>query len=70
MKRIHYAWIEQILSFDTENERNAYIQNQTAKAERKNQPEVKIMDYWQRTDDKRFYLRIRKPYNHNQMATN
>lgn len=69
MKRIHYAWIEQILSFDSENERAAYIDIQEKKAARKNQPEIQIMDSWRCADDKRFYLRIRKPYNNSSMPS-
>ncbi len=70
MKRIHYAWIEQILSFDSAEERTAYVQVQKEKAARKNQPEIQVMDYWVNPADKRFMLQIRKPYNHNPMATN
>ena len=67
MKCIHYAWIEQILSFDTNEERNAYIQEQTEKAKRKNQPDIQVMEKWFSMNDKRYFVRIRKPYNHNPM---
>jgi len=67
MKRIHYAWIEQILSFDTNEERNAYIQEQTEKAKRKNQPDIQVMEKWFSMNDNRYFVRIRKPYNHNPM---
>lgn len=70
MKRIHYAWIEQILSFDTAEERKEYVQKQTDNAKRKYQPDIKVMDFWVDPADKRYYVRIRKPYNHNPMATN
>ena len=43
MKMIHYAWIEQILSFDSDEERNAYIEEQTVKAKRKNQPDIHVL---------------------------
>lgn len=70
LKRIHYAWIEQILSFNTAEERAEYIEIQARKADRKNQPEIRLKDQWFSLNDKRYYLRIRKPYNNNPIPDN
>ena len=64
MKKLHFAWIEQIHSFDTAEERAAYIEKQTALAQRKRQAPVQVIGEWV-MDDGRFALRIRKPYNGN-----
>lgn len=67
MKKLHYAWIEQIHSFDTPEERGAYIEKQTALAQRKRQASVQVISEWM-MEDGRFALRIRKPYNGNEMG--
>lgn len=66
MKRIHYAWIQQILSFDSAEERAAYIDLQEQKAARKKQT-VQVLKQWFEMNEKRYYLIIRKPYNYNTM---
>lgn len=63
MKRIHTAWIEQHLSFDSEQERTEYIEKQIQTAARKYQPDIQIVSV-SLGGDKRYYLQIRKPYNH------
>jgi predicted flap endonuclease-1-like 5' DNA nuclease len=35
LKKLHFAWIEQVLSFDSDRERAEYIEKQKALAERK-----------------------------------
>lgn len=65
MKKLHYAWIEQVLSFDSDEERSAYIEKQKALAERKKQAPVYIVALGY--DGERSTLRIRKPYNSNPM---
>lgn len=67
MKKLHFAWIEQIHSFDTAEERAAYIEKQTALAQRNRQAPVQVIAEWV-MDDGRFALRIRKPYNGNEMG--
>ena len=64
MKRIHYAWIQQILSFDSAEERAEYIEKQTRIAARKYQPNIQVIEQWFELNEKRYYLIIRKPYNH------
>lgn len=63
MKKLHFAWIEQIHSFDTAEERARYVEQQTALAQRKRQAPVQVIAEWLMDDDGRFALRIRKPYN-------
>lgn len=65
MKKLHFAWIEQLLSFDSDSERAEYIEKQKALAERKKQAPVQVVSLG--NDDGRFTLRIRKPYNSNHM---
>lgn len=67
MKKLHYAWIEQIHSFDTAEERDEYIREQTALAERKQQAPIQVKEQWFDLNEKRYFLRIRKPYNNNPM---
>lgn len=66
MKKLLFAWIEQVFSFDSQDERESYIENQRAQAERKGQEDIRIVGLWQ-ADDGRFVLRLRKPYNNNKM---
>ncbi len=65
MKKLHYAWIEQVLSFDSEVERAEYIEKQKALSERKKQAPVHVVSLGY--DGERATLRIRKPYNSNPM---
>ena len=67
MKKLHFAWIEQIHSFDTAEERARYVEQQTALAERKRQAPIQVIAEWM-MDDGRSALRIRKPYNGNEMG--
>ena len=60
MKKILLAWIEQVLLFDNEQEKNCYIAEQT----RKPYPFKVLSD---RTDaDGKVILNVRKGYNNNQ----
>lgn len=65
MKKLHFAWIEQLLSFDSDSERAEYIEKQKALAEHKKQAPVQVISLGY--DGGRFTLRIRKPYNSNPM---
>ena len=65
MKKLHFAWIEQVLSFDSDPERAEYIEKQKALAERKKQAPVQVVSLG--NEGERFTLRIRKPYNSNPM---
>jgi len=65
MKKLHFAWIEQVLSFDSDRERAEYIEKQKALAEHKKQAPVQVISLG--CDSERFTLRIRKPYNSNPM---
>lgn len=67
MKKLLFAWIEQVHSFDSALERARYIEEQQELAQRKRQAQVQVIAEWL-MDDGRFALRIRKPYNGNQMG--
>lgn len=69
MKKLHFAWIEQVFTFDSEDERSAYIENQRALAERKKQAPIKVVKTFYSDSENRYGLQIRKPYNSNPMLT-
>ena len=66
MKKIEYAWIEQIVSFADSLEKQNWLDKRNDNLKRKH-CEVMIMDEW--TDHKadRLFIRIRLPYNSNEM---
>ena len=68
MKKILYAWIEQIVSFDTEEEFTRWLDRKV----RKNVKNQDIRTYEEGISDKdgRFYIRIKFPYNTNEMEVN
>lgn len=65
MRKIEYAWIEQILSFANNEEKQAWLDKRNGKLERRMFEPVLIMDAWKRND--RVFIRIRLPYNNNNM---
>jgi len=65
MKKIEYAWIQQILSFDSPEEREAWLLRRNDKLSRKNL-EVNVMKEW--TENGRAWMIIRLPYNNNCMV--
>ena len=64
MKKIEFAWIEQILSFANEAEKQAWIDKRNGKLERKHCSMV-ILKEWEQDD--KLFIRIRLPYNQNEM---
>lgn len=64
MKKIEYAWIEQILSFASEEEKQDWLDKRNGKLDRKHQS-VYVINEWMKED--RLFIRIRLPYNQNPM---
>lgn len=69
MKKLLYAWIEQVFSFDSSEEQAEYIEKQTALAKLKKQAAPSVIQKGI-GEDGRYTLRIHKPYNTNPMLTN
>lgn len=65
MKKLLYAWIEQVLSFDTKEELEAYITKQKCLTKRRQQAQIMVIS--QEAVEGKHILRIRKPYNQNEM---
>lgn len=56
MKRILFAWIEQLIEFDTEDERKGFIKKTKG---------VKVVKSFEQ--DGKFNLHVKRPYNNNKM---
>lgn len=56
MKKILYAWIEQIIQFDSVEERNDFV-NKTKG--------VKVVELYE--EDGKYNLHVKRPYNNNRM---
>ena len=66
MKKIEYAWIEQIISFADSLEKQNWLDKRNDNLKRKH-CEVMIMDEWTDHEADRLFIRIRLPYNNNEM---
>lgn len=66
MKKIENACIIQTVSFDSEDEKRAWISKISGKAERKFQHNVIIMSEYI-NDDNRICVQVAKPYNQSPM---
>ena len=66
MKKIEYAWIEQIVSFADSLEKQNWLDKRNDDLKRKH-CEVMIMDEWTDHEADRLFIRIRLPYNNNEM---
>ncbi len=67
MKKVHYAWIEQVLSFDSDFEREVYLDRQRKLSDHRKQAMIHVIALGY--DGERYTLRIRKPYNSSPMLT-
>lgn len=56
MKRILFGWIEQIIEFDSADERDKFIDQTEG---------VKVVEYFEQ--DGMFNLHVKRPYNKNKM---
>jgi hypothetical protein len=56
MKRILFGWIEQIIEFDSEEERQEFIRKTEG---------VKVVETFEQ--DGKYNLHVKRPYNKNQM---
>lgn len=56
MKKVLYAWIEQIVQFDSEQERQKFIDGVKG---------VQVLNSSE--GDGKFTVRVKRPYNNNQM---
>lgn len=65
-KKIEFAWIEQIISFESSLEKQMWLDKRNDKLEQKH-CSMKIMDEWTDHDVDRVFIRIRLPYNSNEM---
>ena len=66
MKKLLFAWIEEVFRFDNEAEAETYVKAQEALAERKRQDSPVVISM-KLLDDGFVELQIRKPYNANRM---
>ena len=66
MKKIEYAWIEQIVSFADSLEKQNWLDKRNDNLKRKH-CEVMIMDEWTDHEADRLFIRIRLPYNSNEI---
>lgn len=66
MKKIEYAWIEQILSFADSLEKQNWLDKRNDDLKRKH-TEVMVIDEWVDHEVDRLFIRIRLPYNSNEM---
>lgn len=66
MKKVESAFIFQVLSFDSDEERKTYLERLMQKAEARKQPKPVVI--WEYVDENsRFCARIAKPYNNSPM---
>lgn len=56
MKKILYAWIEQIIEFDSEDERKLFIDKTAG---------VKVVKSYE--ENGKYNLHVKRPYNNNKM---
>ena len=56
MKKILYAWIEQIIQFDSEDERQDFIRKTKG---------VKVVESFEQDD--KYNLHVKRPYNNNKI---
>ena len=66
MKRIEYAWIEQIISFASPEEFNDWM-NRRIRKNAVRAEGIRTYEKGYSRKDGRFYVRIRFPYNTNEM---
>jgi hypothetical protein len=55
VKKIRFGWIEQIIEFDSEKERQAFIEQTEG---------VKVLESF---EDETYNLHVKRPYNNNKM---
>lgn len=65
-KKIEFAWIEQIISFESSFEKQMWIDKRNDDLKRKHSS-MKIMSEWVDHDLNRVFIRVRFPYNKNEM---
>lgn len=56
MKRILFGWIEQVIEFDTDEERQSFIKNTKG---------LKVVELFEQ--DGKYNLHVKRPYNNNKM---
>ena len=56
MKKILYAWIEQVIQFDSAEERSEFISRTRG---------VKVVELYE--EDGKYNLHVKRPYNNNKM---
>ena len=56
MKKILFGWIEQIIEFDSENERKEFLEKTDG---------VKVVESFEQDD--KYNLHVKRPYNNNKM---
>ena len=66
MKKIEYAWIEQIVSFHDSVEKQKYIDSKNDSLNRKH-CSLLIVDEWTDHEADRLFIRIRLPYNNSEI---
>ncbi len=62
--QIEFAWIEQVLSFANEEDKQKWLGKRTDKLDRRNR-KMRIVKNW--TENGRCFIRIRLPYNDSPM---
>ncbi|MCE5342639.1 MAG: hypothetical protein LLF96_03505 [Eubacteriales bacterium] len=62
-KVILYSWSEQVIGFESEADRAAYVNMQIETAKRKRQAPVQVLDDYE--ENGLYLVRLRKPYNRN-----
>lgn len=65
LMRTEYAWIEQILSFASEDDKKKWLEKRNQKLDRRMFEPVVIIKEWKEKD--RYFIRIRVPYNNANM---
>ena len=66
MKKIEFAWIEQILSFESSLEKQAWLDKRNDDLKRKH-CSLLIVDEWTDHEADRLFIRIRLPYNNSEI---
>ena len=62
---LEFAWIEQILSFANETDKQEWLKKRNQKLDERKFEPVLITKEW--TEGDRFFIRIRLPYNNSNM---
>ena len=62
-KTILYSWIEQVIGFESDADRAAYVNTQIENAKRKRQAPVQVLDDYE--ENGLYLVRLCNPYNRN-----